>query len=247
MMVGMEQKFTKNCQYALIVIVLSVGVFAIATNNNLVAAQTCTAQLGSPTTSIQQYFGANFQVTLPVTAYCPFYSNQLYAVGTAYDTAYNSNVATANTNLSPTYGGTSFSGQLQFNLPNSAEYHSVQFSVSIYNAQNGYGYPYYGGGLLTTTSATFVVGPNTYQNYPYYSTYPTYPTYPSYPVITHPSFPNCPYYPSYSGYPHYPSNYYHMYGYCYPNSGYYYYYRNPYYSNNNNYYCNPSRSFCSHH
>jgi len=242
-MILMEEKFAKTCKYALLTIALIVGVLAVATNT-LAYAQTCTAQLGSPTTSMQQYYGANFQVTLPVTAYCPFYSNQLYAVGTAYDTTYSSNIGTANTNLSPTYGGTSYNGQLQFILPISAQYHSVQFSVSIYSTQAGYGYPYYNGGLLTTTSATFVIGPNSYQSYPYYPSYPSYPTYPTYP-----SFPFCQYYPWYSGYQHYPGNnyYYHTYGYCYPNSGYYYYYyyRGPYH--NNNYYCNPSRGFCNHH
>jgi hypothetical protein len=241
-MVLMEEKFAKTCKYGFIAVALIVGVLALATNS-FASAQTCTAQLDSPTASMQ-YYGSTFQVTLPVTAYCPFYSNQLYAVGTAYDTTYNSNIGTTSANLSPTYGGTSFTGQLQFSLPTSAEYHSVQFSVSIYSAQTGYGYPYYGGGLLTTTSATFVIGPNAYQNYSYYPGYPSYPiTYPAYP-----SFP-CSYYPWYSGYPHYPGNnyYYHTYGYCYPNSGYYYYYyfRGPYH--NNNYYCNPSRSFCNHH
>jgi len=239
----MEEKFAKTCKYALVAVALVVGVLAVATNS-VASAQTCTAQLSPPTASMQQYYGANFQVTLPVTAYCPFYSNQLYAVGTAYDTTYSSNIGTANTNLSPTYGGTSYNGQLQFILPISAQYHSVQFSVSIYSTQAGYGYPYYNGGLLTTTSATFVIGPNSYQSYPYYPSYPSYPTYPTYP-----SFPFCQYYPWYSGYQHYPGNnyYYHTYGYCYPNSGYYYYYyyRGPYH--NNNYYCNPSRGFCNHH
>jgi hypothetical protein len=257
----LRRKFTKTCNYALIILVLAIGLAVVATNNNLVSAQTCTAQLGSPNISMQQYYGANFQVTLPVSATCPFYVGQVYAVGTAYDTTYNSNIGTANSALSATYGGNSFSGQLQFNLPTSAESHSVQFSVSIYSSQSGYGQQYYGGALLTTTSATFVVSPsyyqNGYQNYPYYPSYPTYPTYPSYPTYPIypnnqycPNFPWYPTYPSNPGYPHYPGNnyYYHSYPNCNQNSGYYYsyYYHNGYY-NNNNYYCNQSRNYCNHH
>jgi hypothetical protein len=262
-MVDLERKLAESCNYALIILVLATGLVVLATNNNFVLAQTCTAQLGSPIISTQLYYGTSFEVTLPVSATCPFYPGQLYAVGTAYDTTYNSNVGTANSALSATYGGYSFSGQLQFNLPTSAESHSVQFSVSIYSQQAGYGQSNYGA-LLTTTSATFVVGPSYYQSgypsYPYYPSYPTYPTYPSYPSYpTYPTYPSnlyCPSYPWYPTYPSYPgyspgypgNNYYHhQYAYCHPSSGYYNnYYHNGYYNNNNNY-CSPSRNFCNHH
>ena len=223
----MDRKLAGTCSYAVLILALTIGVVAVATGNNLVSAQPCTAQLGSPSALTQQYL--TFQVTVPVSATCPFNAGQLYATGTAYDTVYNSNIGTANTALSGTYGGYGFSGQLLFNLPTSAVSHPVQFSVSIYSAQPGY-YQYYGGSLLTSTSATFVLGPsylNSYQNYPYpyYSTYPTYPTYP--------------------GYVYYPGNYYY-YSYPYYNQyrgGYYYYYRNGGYYYNHR--C--SGKYCNHH
>ena len=118
----------------------------------------------------------------------------------------------SNTALSSTYAGYGFNGQLQFTLPNTAVSHPVQFSVSIYGTQAGYWQQYSGGSLLTTTSATFVVGPsylNGYQNYPYgySSTYPTYPsTYPTYP--TYPS--TYPSYPAYHGFVYNPGNSYYQ-------------------------------------
>jgi len=227
----MEEKFAKTCTYALLIAMLAAGVLAISIGNNFVLAQPCEAQLGSPSVTTQQYYyGGNFQVTVPVSASCSFYPGQLYATGMAYDTMYNTNIGTANTVLSSTYGGYGLTGQLTFTLPTSAQSHSVQFSVSIYGAQNGYYGGYYGGNLLATTSSTFVVGPSYYQSYP---TYPTYPT-PSYP-----SYPSYPYYPSYPSYPYYGSGYYH-------NSNYYYYYHygNNYNSHN---YCGPWHNSCTPH
>ncbi len=167
----MERKFARTCSYLVLVLVLSIGVVAAATSNSLVSAQSsCVAQLGTPTSSLQQYYASGFQVTLPISYNCPFYNGQVYATGTAYDTTYNSNIGTANTALSSTYGGYGFNGQLQFTLPVSSLSHPVQFSVSIYSTQTGYYQQYYGGSLLTSTSATYVVGPGYvagYQNYPY--------------------------------------------------------------------------------
>ena len=232
---------------------LAMGMVAVATSNSLVSAQTCTAQLGSPTTTNQQYYGSNIQVTVPVSTSCSYYTPQLFATGTAYDTTYNSNIGTANTVLSVAYGGYGSSGQLQFNLPASAVSHPVQFSVSIYGTQPGYLQQYYGS-VLTTTSETFVLGPsylNSYQNYPYnptyptYSTYPTYPTYPTFP--TYPTYNRSPTYPTYPRYPYYPSNnYYHN---PYPNynqnpRG--YYYHNGGYVYNNNHLCTRSNNYCNH-
>jgi hypothetical protein len=148
-----------------------------------------------------------------VSATCSIYTSQLYAVGTAY-TGYNSEIGTANTVLSPVYVN-GFSGQLQFNIPTSVQ--TVQFSVSIYNAQNGYYQQYYGSQPLAMTSEAYVVSP-TYQSYPTYPTYSTYPTYPSYT-----SNPGYNYYYRNAGY----NTYYH-------NVGYYTYYHNgAYYKNNN--------------
>jgi hypothetical protein len=213
----MEEKFAKACTYGLLVALLATGVIAIASTNSFVLAQPCEAQLGSPSVATQQYYyyGGNFQVSVPVSATCSFYPGQLYATGTAYDTTYNTNIGSANTALSSTYGGYGFTGQLSFTLPSSAQYHSVQFTVSIYGTQNGYygGYynGYYGGALLAQTSSTFVVSPSYYNQ-----GYPSYPYYPAYP-----SYPNYPYYPSYH--------------YYYPGSGYYYgYYYHYYYGGHYN-------------
>jgi len=211
----MEEKFARTCTYALLITLLAAGIVGIATNNSLAFAQPCQAQLGSPSVSSQQYnsyyyYGGNFQVTVPVSATCPFYPGQLYATGTAYDTTYNTNIGSANTVLTSTYGGYGLSGQLSFTLPSSAQSHSVQFTVSIYGTQNGYygGYynGYYGGALLAQATSTFVVSPN------YYQGYPGYPSYPSYP---YPSYPSYPYNPSYPG-----SGYYYNYYYHYYNGGY---------------------------
>ena len=241
-MVDLENKFARTCTYTVLLLALIIGVVAVATNSNFVSADPCAAQLGSPTVSMQQYYGSNLQVTVPLSATCSFYTGQLYAAGTAYDTTYNSNIGTANSALSTTYGSNSFGGQLQFNLPTSAMSHSVQLSVSIYSGQTGY-YQQYSGYPLTTTSATYIVGPS-YQNsyqYPYYPTSPTYPTY-----ATYPTYPTHPTYPTYPSYPTYPGNnyYYHSYPYYNPNpGGYYYYYHNGGY-NNNYQYCNRSNNYC---
>ena len=191
----MERKFAKTCTYALLITILAAGVVATATNNSFALAQSCSAQLGSPNVYAQQYYyGGIFQVTLPVSATCSSYTGQLYATGTAYDNG--ANVGTANTILSPTYGSNGFTGQLSFTLPTSAQYNSVQFSVSIYSTQNGYG-----DSLLATTSSTFVLGSSYYPSYPYYPYYPYYPSYPSYPSYS--SNPSYPSNPSHSSNPHY--------------------------------------------
>ena len=219
---------------------------AVASGNSLVSAQACTAQLGSPTISPQQYYGSNLQVTVPVSTTCSIYTNQLFVTGTAYDTTYNSNIGTTNTVLSAPYGGYGASGQLQFNLPASVVSHSVEFSVSIYSSQSAYYQPYYGGSLLTTTSEAFLLGPS----YPYSPTYPTYPysptytVYPTYPSSNYPTYPTYTIYPTYLSRSYYPSNNYY-YG---PYSNFNqnpvgYYYRNGYYYNN--YACTP-RNNCFH-
>ena len=196
---------------------LAVGVVAV-TNADLVLAQPCQAQLGSPNVFSQAYYyGLNFQVTVPVSASCSFYAGQLYASGTAYDTIYNTNIGTANTVLASTYAGYGYTGQLTFTLPISEQSHPVQFSVSVYGTQNGYyGGPY--GGLLAQTLATYVVGPSYYQGYPLYPSYstPSYPTYPAY--RAYPTYPINPYY---NGPRYYQSqsSYYYM-------RGYYNYYQN---------------------
>ena len=163
----MEHAYARTCTCAVLLLALVIGIVAVASGNNSVSADPCTAQLGSPSISMQQYYGSNLQVTVPVSTTCSLYTSQLYATGTAYDTTYNSNIGTANTALTATYGSNAFGGQLQFNLPTSAVSHSVQFLVSIY-AQKGYYQQYYDGSPLTTTSETLMFSPsyqNSYQNY----------------------------------------------------------------------------------
>jgi len=227
----LKEKLARTCTYAALVLMLTVGVVAVGTNPNLVLAQPCQAQLGSPNVSSQSYYyGLNFQVTVPVSASCSFYAGQLYASGTAYDTSYNTNIGTANAVLTSTYAGYGYTGQVTFTLPTSEQSHAVQFSVSVYGTQNGYyGGPY--GGLLAQASATFVVGPSYYQGYPLYpsytppssSSYPTYPAYPAYAVN-----------PYYSG-----SRYYQNQGGYYYMRGYYNYYHYGGASHNGNY-CRPT-------
>jgi len=232
--IKLKEKLARTCTYAALVLVLTVGVVAVGTNPNLVLAQPCQAQLGSPNVSSQPYYyGLNFQVSVSVSASCSFYAGQLYASGTAYDTTYNANIGTANTVLTSTYAGYGYTGQLTFTLPISEQSRLVQFSVSVYGTQSGYyGGPY--GGLLAQTSATFVVGPSYYQGYPLYPTYtpsytaPSYPAYPSYP--TYPAYAVNPY----NSGPHYYQNqggYYFM-------RGYYNYYHNGAPRSSN--YCRPT-------
>ena len=219
----MVQTFIKARNCVILGIILFVAIFAVGLNSSQVSADPCAAQLGYPIAT-QQYYGSNVLVTVPVSATCSFQASQLYAVGTAYDATYNSNVGTANTALNAINGGNSFSGQLQFNFPISTQADSVQFSVSIYNAQTGYVQSYYGGSLLTTTSATFVVSASNYQSYPYNPVYPSYPYYPGY------------------------NYYYAPYPYHVPNSGsyyHYYYYNRGYY--NNYRHCNNWKNSCNHH
>jgi hypothetical protein len=210
----------KTCFHALLVVMLTAGVVAMATDSSLaLAQQPCQVQLGSPNFSMQQYYyyGGNFQLTLPVSASCSFYAGQLYATASAYDTTYGANVGIAQAVLSSTYGGYGYIGQLTFTMPTSLQGHLVQFDVSIYGNQNGYYGGYYGSSLLAQASSTYIVTPYYYQGYP---TYPSYPTS-----------------PSYQPYPNYPSN---NYG---PNYYWYYshnrYYYQPYCRswNNNYYYC----------
>ena len=238
----MVQTYTKTRNYALVGIALIIAIILVGSNSNPVSAQPCTAQLGYPVTAAPQYYGSSVQVTVPVSATCSIYANQLYAVGTAY-TGYNSNLGTANTVLSTTYGN-GFSGQLQFTLPTSTQ--TVQFSVSIYNAQPGYYQQYYGGQPLAVASETYVVSP-TYQNYPTYPTNPTYPSYPTYPTYpSYPSYPNYPTHPTYPSYPYYPG-YPYQHGYYYHyyyNGGYNNYYHNGGYNNNNGH-CN-NWNACTH-
>ena len=178
----MERKFASTCAYAVLIAILAAGMVAVATNDNFASAQTCSAQLGTPSLSSQPYYyGGTLQVTVPVSASCSAYVGPLYAIGTAY---YNgANVGTGNTALTPSSNG--FSGQLTFNIPTSASYNSLQLSASIYS----------NGSLLTTASTTYNLN---YSGYPYSGYYPYYPYYGYYNGYQYPSYSSSPGYSSHT-------------------------------------------------
>src|SRR5208282_1864344 len=132
------------------------------------------------------YSYSNVPIVVPMSATCTTtYGNQLYASGNAYDATSNVGLGTVNSVLQSTDGGTTFNGQLGFNLPPTTQGHTVTISVSLYSSQYG--------SLIGATSETFqaVVGnqqvvtttvTQAYQ-YPYqtppstpYSYQPTYPS-----------------------------------------------------------------------
>jgi len=80
------------------------------------------------------------------------FGNQLYATGNAYDATANVALGSVNSVLQSPDGGTTFNGQLGFNLPPTTQGHTVTISVSLYSSQYG--------DLVTSTSETFqaVVG-----------------------------------------------------------------------------------------
>ena len=97
------------------------------------------------------YSYSNIQVVVPMSATCStYYGSQLYATGNAYDATSNTGLGSVSTVLQSPDGGTTFNGQLGFNLPPSTQGHTVQLSVSIYNGQYG--------NQITTTSETIQVG-----------------------------------------------------------------------------------------
>ena len=118
------------------------------------------------------YAYSNIPIVVPLSATCTtYYGSQLYATGNAYDTTSNAGLGSVSTVLQSVSGGTTFNGQLGFNLPPSTQGHTVQFSVSIYNGQYG--------NLITATSETVQVGIGTQQistttvtqGYPYQNAY----------------------------------------------------------------------------
>lgn len=156
----------------------------VAANSSLVSADSCVAQLGNSNFSTTQYYNSNAQIVVPVSTTCSFSGGQLYAVGFIYDTATNSNLGSTNTILTSVNGGSTFNGQLVFNLLPLMQSNTVQVSVSIYN--NGFN-----GSLLTSATQTVQVnGINYYGNPGYYWYYPSYPSYQWYP--SYPSYPTNP-------------------------------------------------------
>jgi hypothetical protein len=150
---------------------LLVAAAGIMANSSLVSATgSCTAQLAK--TSMGPYYDSiSIGMTVPVSATCSFSGGQLYAVGNVYDMSINVNLGSAGTVLTSVNGGNVFNGQLVLTLPTSAaisvEGHTLQISVSIYDA------PY--GSILTSTTQTMQVPNYSYSEVPNYS-YP-YPSY----------------------------------------------------------------------
>ncbi|HMK82672.1 MAG TPA: hypothetical protein VK503_03050 [Candidatus Bathyarchaeia archaeon] len=189
----MVQTFAKSRNYAILAIVLIVAVIAVGASSNPVLADPCTAQLNYPIMPVG-YSNSNVPIVVPVSATCStIYGNQLYATGNAYDTTSNAGLGSVSTALQSVNGGTTFNGQLGFNLPPSTQGDTVQFTVSIYDSQYG--------NLITATSETVQVGTGIQQvqqvqqvstttvtqAYPYPSQNPYQPPSPSYQYSSQPS------------------------------------------------------------
>ena len=157
---------------------ISMTMIIVGIGNNLAFADPCTATLSYPVIPVV-YSNANVPIVVPISASCTtYYSNQLYATGNAYDATANVGLGTATTLLTSVNGGIEFNGQIGFNLPPTAQGHSVQISVSLYNSQYG--------DLITATSETVEIGPAVQQTttttvtegqyysyaYPYPTAYP---------------------------------------------------------------------------
>ena len=151
----MVQTFAKTRNYAILAIVLIIAIIAVGANSSPVAADPCIAQLNYPVMPTA-YSYSNIPIVVPMSATCTtYYSSQLYATGNAYDVTSNVGLGSVSTVLQSTDGGSTFNGQLAFNLPTSTQGHTVQFSVSIYNGQYG--------NQITATSETIQVGTETQQ------------------------------------------------------------------------------------
>jgi len=190
------QTYAKTRNYAILGIVLIIAILAVGANSNPVLAQAepCTAVLSYPVMPTT-YSYSNVPIVVPMSATCSTtFGNTLYASGNAYDATSNVGLGTVSSVLQSTDGGTTFNGQLGFNLPPTTQGHTVTISVSLYSSQYG--------DLIGATSETFqavignqqiqqveqVVTATVTQAYPYQSPSPTQYTYPtSYPYPT-PSF-----------------------------------------------------------
>jgi hypothetical protein len=94
------------------------------------------------------YSYSNVPIVVPMSATCTTtFGNQLYATGNAYDATSNVALGTVNSVLQSPDGGTTFNGQLGFNLPPTSQGDTVTISVSLYSSQYG--------DLISSTSETF--------------------------------------------------------------------------------------------
>ena len=180
-------------------IVLIIAIIAVGVNSNPVSAQAqpCTAVLSYPVMP-STYSYSNVPIVVPMSATCTTtFGNQLYATGNAYDATANVALGSVNSVLQSPDGGTTFNGQLGFNLPPTTQGHTVTISVSLYSSQYG--------DLVTSTSETFqaVVGnqqiatTTVTQAYPY----PYQPPLPT-PYAYQTPYPNQTSYPYQTPYPY---------------------------------------------
>jgi hypothetical protein len=130
-------------------IVLTIAIIAVGANCNpvLAQAQPCTAVLSYPIMPTT-YSYSNVPIVVPMSATCTTtFGSTLYASGNAYDATSNVALGSVNNILQSPDGGTTFNGQLGFNLPSSTQGHTVTISVSLYSSQYG--------DLIGATSETF--------------------------------------------------------------------------------------------
>ena len=180
-------------------IVLIIAIVAVGVNSNLVSAQVqpCTAVLSYPVMP-STYSYTNVPIVVPMSATCTTtFGNTLYATGNAYDATANVAFGSVNSVLQSPDGGTTFNGQLGFNLPPTTQGHTVTISVSLYSSQYG--------DLVTSTSETFqaVIGNQEIATTTVTEAYP-YPYQPpvSIPYSYQPVYPNQTSYPYQSSYPY---------------------------------------------
>ena len=117
---------------------LLIAAVSVVVTVNPVQATSCTASLGSLVTG--DYFKYNsIAIVVPVTAQCSFTGGSLYANGIAYQEPAHTYLTNATAvMLSPT-GSNTYYGQLVFTQPMSEQWHEVQVTVTVFNAQSGIG------------------------------------------------------------------------------------------------------------
>src|SRR5208282_4255575 len=148
---------TKTRNYALLLLVLTAAVVAVGASSSLVAADACTANLSTVTTTAPNS-GSYIGIQVPVSANCASTTaanGSLYAVGDAYDTTTSTDLGSLNTALTPVNAANIYNGELSFSIPSTTQGDTLQISVSIYNSQYGQ--------LLTTTAETIQAAPTNYQ------------------------------------------------------------------------------------
>jgi hypothetical protein len=137
--------------------------------------------------------------------------NQLWAVGTAYDTITNQNLGSNNIVMNP--NGGYYSGQLVFTLPYSVVEHLLQVQINVYSSYNNGQYS----SVVASSSPTVTIHSSMVYNN----------NYNSYNYNNNPYY-YCNGYTYCNGYSYnYPSYYYYSNGYTYYYYPYYYYYSYP--------------------